>query len=179
MDREQTKSYSNNHSEDKDIIRLKKTVIRKNPFYLSYSTCCVFLLLLFYRGCQSCRKSYSVAQDVCLHTLRRMWSHASSGHLRMWSEWWNCKCVLSASRLHLYLELSTCDRITQDTCRCQMWTASKSSSEDKTGEKEKYCRFLIFFTCQVLSGRSWGAPLILSYSSGNQTFNSHRESSGT
>ena len=44
--------------------------------------------------------------------------HMQSSHLEMWSVSLALKCFLIASwgHFHLYLQLSTCDRITQDRC---------------------------------------------------------------
>ncbi len=62
--------------------------------------------------------------DCCSHCYKNV-ATCGSGHLWMWFEWSDLKCLLNASwvRSHLYLRLSTCDRITQDGLKNQVGAA--------------------------------------------------------
>ncbi len=58
------------------------------------------------------RWCFSVAQDTCVHTARRMWPCMAQTTFRCgWLD-----LSVSWVHSHLYLELSTCDWITQDAC---------------------------------------------------------------
>lgn len=80
-----------------------------------HSACCRFCFLVC-GGCQLSRQSFSVAQATCVHTAKKMWSHAdrTTSGCDIGSQM-HPQCVLwlftpVVRAVHL------CDRITQNTC---------------------------------------------------------------